>query len=135
MIEKTESLDAVKEPLLEQDLETQPVYEGSTSGPYLRHALTVLATLGISYILFFIGAAVHSDDTSIRFLRPGAKSAVVGDLSELVNVFIGTTGDGHVFPGATVPHGMVKAGMDTDSRGAVRTFRTQLYVNIVALSN
>ncbi|TRM65199.1 glycosyl hydrolase family 92-domain-containing protein [Schizophyllum amplum] len=31
--------------------------------------------------------------------------------------FIGSVNGGHVFPGATVPHGMVKAGMDTDSPG------------------
>ncbi|KAJ3490419.1 hypothetical protein NLI96_g1434 [Meripilus lineatus] len=35
----------------------------------------------------------------------------------LVNLFIGTTRGGHTFPGATLPHGMVKVGMDTDSPG------------------
>ncbi|KAJ8523250.1 hypothetical protein ONZ45_g311 [Pleurotus djamor] len=39
------------------------------------------------------------------------------DPVDLVNTFIGTTNGGHVFPGATVPHGMIKAGMDTDSPG------------------
>lgn len=60
-----------------------------------------------------------------------------GDLASLVNLFIGTTNGGHVFPGAeglpfcetllillcigaTLPHGMVKVGMDTDSPGNVR---------------
>lgn len=59
------------------------------------------------------------------------------DWTKFVNLFIGTTNDGHVFPGksplskercnifhvtclgATVPHGMVKAGLDTDSPGNV----------------
>ncbi|VDB96722.1 unnamed protein product [Peniophora sp. CBMAI 1063] len=37
------------------------------------------------------------------------------DVSSFVNLFIGTTAGGHVFPGATLPHGMAKAGMDTNS--------------------
>ncbi|CAE6346972.1 unnamed protein product, partial [Rhizoctonia solani] len=41
------------------------------------------------------------------------------DLASKVNLFIGTTSkgvaSGHVFPGATIPHGMIKAGLDTDS--------------------
>ncbi|KAI0033572.1 glycoside hydrolase family 92 protein [Vararia minispora EC-137] len=36
--------------------------------------------------------------------------------SSFVNLFIGTANNGHVFPGATLPHGMVKVGMDTNSR-------------------
>ncbi|KAF5368241.1 hypothetical protein D9757_011215 [Collybiopsis confluens] len=36
---------------------------------------------------------------------------------DFVLPFIGTTDGGHVFPGATLPHGMVKAGMDTNSPG------------------
>jgi putative alpha-1,2-mannosidase len=39
----------------------------------------------------------------------------ITDPASLVNLFIGTTNGGHVFPGATLPHGMVKVGMDTDS--------------------
>ncbi|KAF9531263.1 hypothetical protein CPB83DRAFT_131726 [Crepidotus variabilis] len=42
-------------------------------------------------------------------------SAQVGDPASFVVPFIGTVSGGHVFPGATLPHGMVKAGMDTDS--------------------
>ncbi|KAI9437962.1 glycoside hydrolase family 92 protein [Lactarius indigo] len=39
------------------------------------------------------------------------------DPASFVNPLIGTANDGHVFPGATRPHGMVKVGMDTDSPG------------------
>jgi putative alpha-1,2-mannosidase len=46
----------------------------------------------------------------------------ISDLASLVNLFIGTTNGGHVFPGATLPHGMVKVGMDTDSPANVRLF-------------
>ncbi|KAJ3516547.1 hypothetical protein NLJ89_g1063 [Agrocybe chaxingu] len=41
----------------------------------------------------------------------------IADPSSLVIPFIGTTNGGHVFPGATIPHGLIKAGMDTDSPG------------------
>ncbi|KAF5349763.1 hypothetical protein D9758_010174 [Tetrapyrgos nigripes] len=41
----------------------------------------------------------------------------ITDPASLVVPFIGTTNGGHVFPGATLPHGMVKVGMDTDSPG------------------
>lgn len=123
LLSKSEdSFVAVKAPLLKQSLELQPSYETYASRPYVRNILTVLITLGISYGLFFIGIAIHADDPGARFLQSGLKTAVVGDLSELVNVFIGTTNDGHVFPGATIPHGMVKVGLDTDSRGAVRAW-------------
>ncbi|KAJ7624866.1 glycoside hydrolase family 92 protein [Roridomyces roridus] len=40
--------------------------------------------------------------------------ANVTDPLSHVNLFIGTLNGGNVFPGATVPHGMVKVGMDTD---------------------
>ncbi|KXN83541.1 hypothetical protein AN958_01250 [Leucoagaricus sp. SymC.cos] len=42
-------------------------------------------------------------------------SGPIADPASLVLPFIGTTSGGHVFPGATIPHGMVKAGLDTDS--------------------
>ncbi|KAI0260073.1 glycoside hydrolase family 92 protein [Gloeopeniophorella convolvens] len=46
-----------------------------------------------------------------------AQSSDAVDTSSFVDLFIGTTNGGHVFPGATLPHGMVKVGMDTDSPG------------------
>ncbi|TCD69013.1 hypothetical protein EIP91_009076 [Steccherinum ochraceum] len=39
------------------------------------------------------------------------------DPASLVNLFIGVVNGGHVFPGATLPHGMAKPGMDTNSPG------------------
>ncbi|KAF8624708.1 hypothetical protein AX17_007039 [Amanita inopinata Kibby_2008] len=42
---------------------------------------------------------------------------VISDPASFVNPFIGTTNGGHVFPGVTLPHGMVKTGMDTDAPG------------------
>lgn len=46
---------------------------------------------------------------------------IESDPSSLVNLFIGTTNGGHSFPGATLPHGMIKVGLDTDSPGNVST--------------
>ena len=42
----------------------------------------------------------------LHSLLPAAGGAATGeDLTALVNVFIGTGGHGHTFPGATVPFG------------------------------
>ncbi|KAF8624690.1 hypothetical protein AX17_007021 [Amanita inopinata Kibby_2008] len=48
---------------------------------------------------------------------PSSQSSipVISDPASYVNLFIGTTNGGHVFPGATLPHGMAKVGMDTDA--------------------
>lgn len=46
---------------------------------------------------------------------------IENDPASLVNLFIGTTNGGHSFPGATLPHGMIKVGLDTDSPGNVST--------------
>ncbi|KAF7289771.1 Glycoside hydrolase family 92 protein [Mycena indigotica] len=43
-----------------------------------------------------------------------AATSVDFDPLQHVNLFIGTINGGNTFPGATVPHGMVKVGMDTD---------------------
>ncbi|KAJ6496068.1 alpha-1,2-mannosidase, putative subfamily [Mycena sanguinolenta] len=42
-------------------------------------------------------------------------SAAAQDPAQFVNPFIGTKSGGHVFPGATLPWGAVKAGPDSDS--------------------
>ncbi|KAJ7115134.1 glycosyl hydrolase family 92-domain-containing protein [Mycena crocata] len=41
-------------------------------------------------------------------------TAAISDPLSHVNLFIGTGNGGNSFPGATIPHGMVKVGMDTD---------------------
>ncbi|KAH8104929.1 glycoside hydrolase family 92 protein [Phellopilus nigrolimitatus] len=82
-----------------------------------RGAICFLVILVIGVLLYARLALYTLERTSAKLTmhRVGNAPAVVGDLTDLVNVFIGTTGGGHVFPGATLPHGMVKAGMDTDS--------------------
>ncbi|THU97168.1 glycoside hydrolase family 92 protein [Dendrothele bispora CBS 962.96] len=54
---------------------------------------------------------------SVLFLTPKQLSAAPQNPLDSVNLFIGTVNGGHTFPGATIPHGMVKVGMDTDSPG------------------
>ena len=53
----------------------------------------------------------------ITALMPGlADAAAPGSPAAAVNVFIGTGGDGHTFPGATRPFGMVQLSPDTQVR-------------------
>ncbi|KAF7300489.1 Glycoside hydrolase family 92 protein [Mycena chlorophos] len=54
--------------------------------------------------------------TSVSVAAFGVVAAAASAFDPLqhVNLFIGTSNGGNVFPGATVPHGMVKVGMDTD---------------------
>ncbi|KZP14452.1 glycoside hydrolase family 92 protein [Athelia psychrophila] len=65
----------------------------------------------VSHLTFTL-VALHASLVS-------AATSSTGDFNILsyVNPFIGTTNGGHVFPGATLPHGMAKVGMDTNSPG------------------
>lgn len=49
-------------------------------------------------------------------VRAEAQSANAEDLTQFVNVFVGTGGHGHTFPGATVPFGAVQLSPDTGTR-------------------
>ena len=46
--------------------------------------------------------------------------------TDYVNVFIGTGGHGHTFPGATYPHGMVQLSPDTRLSGWVKSLCRQV---------
>ncbi|KAI0771303.1 glycoside hydrolase family 92 protein [Trametes elegans] len=73
----------------------------------------------IAFALAGLTATLHT--TLARSLhdydvRTGKRAdAPISDPASRVNLFIGTTSSGHAFPGVTLPHGMVKVGMDTDS--------------------
>ena len=61
--------------------------------------------------------AVAVAATLVVGMAPGMSVAgTVTDPASLVNTFIGTTGDGHDFPGADVPFGMMQWSPDTTSR-------------------
>ncbi|EEY22009.1 conserved hypothetical protein [Verticillium alfalfae VaMs.102] len=47
----------------------------------------------------------------------GGFTRVRADILGFIDPLIGTLNGGHVFPGATLPYGMAKAGPDTDNRG------------------
>lgn len=84
----------------------------------------------LSALFLLAGSSAHSRMRSVTHSRPKltvrsqtdiatASNTTItdSDPASFVNVFIGTTNGGHVFPGATLPHGMVKVGLDTDSPG------------------
>ncbi|KAI0340428.1 glycoside hydrolase family 92 protein [Trametopsis cervina] len=54
--------------------------------------------------------------------------------ASLVNLFIGTTNGGHSFPGATLPHGMAKVGMDTNSPGNHAGYDANPIFNVTGFS-
>ncbi|PIL28602.1 hypothetical protein GSI_08644 [Ganoderma sinense ZZ0214-1] len=92
-------------------------------------ALAAMLSLGTKVVLGAVGVAsvlspvlgveastsvvvATSGVTTASAAQPSASSSVfIPDAASRVNVFVGTTN------GATIPHGMVKAGMDTDSPG------------------
>ncbi len=46
-----------------------------------------------------------------------ARAASIGDVTKYVNIFVGTGGHGHTFPGATVPFGAMQLSPDTGNNG------------------
>ncbi|MBS2962655.1 lectin [Actinocrinis puniceicyclus] len=76
-----------------------------------RVAVTALATALATAPALSGGAGAAA-----RAAAPAAPAVLVSDPSSLVNPFIGTTGDGHDFPGADVPYGMLQWSPDTSSR-------------------
>ncbi len=82
---------------------TTPARSRSTPSRLRRVAATTIAT---ALALSGAGAAARAATTA----------ALVTDPASLVNPYIGTTGDGHDFPGADVPYGMLQWSPDTSSR-------------------
>jgi predicted alpha-1,2-mannosidase len=53
---------------------------------------------------------------AVRPARAGALTVAAEDITSFVNVFLGTGGHGHTFPGATLPFGAVQISPDTGYR-------------------
>ncbi|KAG9227041.1 hypothetical protein CCMSSC00406_0010003 [Pleurotus cornucopiae] len=70
----------------------------------------------------------------LAYCGAGAGKVFISDPASFTNLFIGTTNGGHVFPGATLPHGMVKAGMDTDSPGNHAGYDADPQFNVTGFS-
>jgi hypothetical protein len=91
-------------------------------GQFSQRVLFFLVSLAFFRYLWYKSILSATTDF-FRLNDAWTNDFILGDVTELVNVFIGTAGNGHVFPGATLPHGMVKVGMDTDGRDAVGLFQ------------
>jgi putative alpha-1,2-mannosidase len=67
----------------------------------------------------------HAAGTRRRALATAAQASGV---SQYVDVFIGTGGHGHTYPGASMPFGMVQLSPDTNDAGwdASSGFRTRI---------
>ncbi|THH06986.1 hypothetical protein EW145_g3696 [Phellinidium pouzarii] len=90
-------------------IESEEAIQSAFSREYIRCRVDMLAAVIFS---IFVCARAHVP----RYITSGDSQGLnISDPLSLVNVFIGTTNGGNVFPGSTVPHGMVKVGMDTDS--------------------
>ncbi|HZU54373.1 MAG TPA: GH92 family glycosyl hydrolase, partial [Actinocrinis sp.] len=76
-------------------------------------AVTALAT-ALATALTSVGGAGAAARAATTAALTSAN--LVSDPAALVNPFIGTTGDGHDFPGADVPYGMLQWSPDTSSR-------------------
>ncbi|TDL18249.1 glycoside hydrolase family 92 protein [Rickenella mellea] len=63
-----------------------------------------------------------------------AHAAVVPNPASIVNLFIGTTDGGNVFPGATLPHGLVKVGMDTESSHPQAGYDSNPFIPVTGFS-
>jgi putative alpha-1,2-mannosidase len=55
-----------------------------------------------------LGVTAASAPGTLGFARSGEQTGSDVDLLKCVNVMIGTGGHGHMYPGATVPFGMVQ---------------------------
>ena len=80
-------------------------------------------------------AKMYSWATLVVLLATSHNVRAARPFTDLVNMFIGTASGanggsgGNNFPGAAIPHGMVKVGMDTDSGdnvSAIPSGRSQL---------
>ncbi|KAH9903165.1 glycoside hydrolase family 92 protein [Cubamyces lactineus] len=87
----------------------------------LRRAAVWGVVLGYNASVLSTGtstdASVPSSTLAPAIGGSSSPPVFIKDAASRVNLFVGTTNGGHVFPGATLPHGMVKVGMDTDSPG------------------
>ncbi|KIK62122.1 glycoside hydrolase family 92 protein [Collybiopsis luxurians FD-317 M1] len=68
-------------------------------------------------MLEFFSVGLVISELAILLSLARAGEIFIQNPADFVLPFIGTTDGGHVFPGATLPHGMIKAGMDTTSPG------------------
>jgi predicted alpha-1,2-mannosidase len=68
---------------------------------------------------FAAAGAVAALDPRVMLARPiaGSNAATEGDVFKWVDIFLGTGGHGHLYPGASAPFGMVQLSPDTYNDG------------------
>ncbi|KAH9934470.1 glycoside hydrolase family 92 protein [Epithele typhae] len=95
----------------------------------------------VLYLLVaLLGSVALSSSSSLSFGGDAASrigkrvDTPIPDPASRVNLFIGTTSSGHAFPGVTLPHGMVKVGMDTDSPDNLAGYDSNPGFNAVGFS-
>ncbi len=71
------------------------------------------------FLIFSVLISLSALSPFLQSCKDGSSKSTVNnsDYTEFVNVFIGTGGHGHTFPGATVPNGMVQLSPDTRRYG------------------
>ncbi|EAU89835.2 hypothetical protein CC1G_06987 [Coprinopsis cinerea okayama7 len=95
--------------------------------PAISHFSALRMTRKLALCLALLPFLVTAQSSSER-------TRWITDPVDFVNPFIGTTNVGHVFPGATIPHGMVKVGMDTDSPGNHAGYDSNPIYNVTGFS-
>jgi predicted alpha-1,2-mannosidase len=83
--------------------------------------MTALVKSRMSWLLLAGGAAL-SAAVVVAAPRSTPRPAAAETPADLVDPFIGTGGEGHTYPGATVPFGMVQLSPDTDIRPFKQSF-------------
>ncbi len=78
------------------------------------------AAVGTAVALLAASAATLPAQAAAAPAHGAAATGSAGDLTHLVNPFIGTKNDGNTYPGAAVPFGMVQLSPDTGHNTGLR---------------
>lgn len=84
---------------------------------FLTGSTTALSALGAGLVAPAALAEAVRSAISGSATAPSADLDADTDFTRFVNVFVGTGGHGHTYPGATLPFGMVQLSPDTDDNG------------------
>ncbi|KAI0922609.1 hypothetical protein AcV5_009537 [Taiwanofungus camphoratus] len=108
----------------------------STLRLHTMRCICMSTSILAAILLSGLRGALAIDSRASTYGASNANSPIMSitDPASLVNLFVGTTNGGHVFPGATLPHGMVKVGMDTDSPGNQAGYDANPIYNVTGFS-
>lgn len=98
-------------------------------GPYIRRRYFVIGILFVLFIYAFFNEGTRSalpelvnktlnlEPTPLSSTSSPSSPSPPYDPFDFIDPLIGTTDGGHVFPGASLPFSMIKAGADMDAQG------------------